>query len=58
MIIKFGKLPLHNELIITAESREEAEQLGRWDNCVLSAKFDYDYNEKPPRSKLQIVKEL
>lgn len=58
MKIKFGKLPLHNEIIITPENEDEAEELTRWNDCVLSARYDFRDNKEPSNASLQIVKEM
>lgn len=58
MQVEFTREPPSDHLLITAETAEEAQKLSRWNNCVLSAKFDYDSSERPPNSELLIVKEI
>lgn len=58
MKAKFGKLPLHSEIIITAETRTEAEHLSRWHNCILTAQNDFSDTKHPDQIELRIVKEI
>jgi len=58
MKVVFSKLLPEGALLITAENRFEAEELRKFNNCVLSAKYDYQANEDPSKDTLLIVKEF
>lgn len=58
MKVKFTKVPPNDSLLIIAESRYEAEELARWDNGILTAKFDYESDNQPDEPALLIVKEI
>lgn len=58
MNIKFEKQAGNFCLIVTAEGKDEATQLQRWDNCIITLKFDYDYSEKPSRATLTLIKKI
>ena len=48
----------NDRLLITAETVGEAERLGRWNNCVLSAEYSPDLGNDAIHNALLICREV
>lgn len=57
MKAKFENNKLNDNLIIEPESKQEAETLRLWDNCVLTARYNLSATKPYEPANLQIVKE-
>ena len=58
MEAKFEDSLVKDCLTITPDDREEAKELARWDNCIITSKFNYDCSGVREHPTLTLIKEI
>lgn len=58
MKIEFADPQRNYEIKIIPENQDEALELARWDNCIISSKFDYNYSRQASEATLTLIKEI